>query len=230
MAEYDTITDMNRLDQRGAINVLLVPLIIAVMFFLAAGGFGFWAFASRQDYKNNSDQKAAAAAAKQQTATQAADATKYAEDAKKPFDTYIGPAAYGNITVNYPKTWSAYVIENDTGGNPVNGYFHPGFVPSVTNTANNFALRVQLVQSSYDSVVQQYKSALTASQVTIQPYTLPKVPSVVGVRVEGQIQPRKQGVMIVLPLRNMTLQIWTESNDFKADLDTNILPNLSFVP
>jgi hypothetical protein len=222
---------MNRLSQRGAINVLLIPFILIILFFFGAAGFGVWAFMSRADYKNNSDQKAAAAAAKQDQATQASDATKYAEQEKKPFDTYIGPAAYGNITVNYPKTWSAYVIENgNSGGNPINGYFHPKFVPSVTDINNSFALRVQLVQNSYDSVLKQFQSQLTAGTVTIQPYSLPKVPSIIGVRVEGQIEAKKQGVMIILPLRNMTLQVYTESNDFKGDLDTNILPNFSFVP
>jgi len=221
---------MNRLNQRGAINVLLIPFILVLVFFLGAAGFGVWAFMSRQDYKNNSDQKASAAAAQQKTVTQTADAAQYAEDIKKPFDTYIGPAAYGNITVNYPKTWSAYVVENDKGGFPVNGYFHPGFVPSTTDQTNNFALRVQLSQTAYSGVVQQFNASLQTGKVTIQPYKLPKVPSVVGVRIEGQITAQKQGVMIVLPLRNMTLQIWTESSSFKPDLDTNILPNLSFIP
>ena len=216
--------------QRGAINVLLIPFILVLVFFLGTGGFAVWAFMSRQNYKNNADQIAAHAADVQKQATEATDATAYAQKEKLPYDTYIGPAAYGNITVNYPKTWSAYVIESDQGGDPVNGYFQPNFVPSVTDTTNNFALRVDLVQQSYDSVVQQFNSQQTTGQVTIKPYTLPKVPSVVGVEITGQITPTKQGEMIVLPLRNMTLKIWTESTSLENDLNTNILPNLSFVP
>lgn len=222
---------MSTLNQRGAVNVLLVPLILMVVLLLGAAGFGIWAFTSRQDYKNNSDQKAAAAAAAQREATEAADAAKYAEEAKKPYDTYIGPAPYGNITVNYPKTWSAYVIETKGGGaTPVSGYFQPKIVPSITDQGNNFALRVELVTTTYQAVLQQFKGRLDQGQVTTQPYTLPKVPSVVGSRVEGQITSRKQGTMVILPLRNMTLKIWTEANEFKPDLDTHILPNLSFIP
>lgn len=222
---------MRTLDQRGALNVLLVPLILMIVLLLSAAGFGIWAFSSRQDYKNNSDKKAGVAAAAQRDATEAADAVKYAEEAKKPYDTYIGPAAYGNITVNYPKTWSAYIIEAKGGGStPVSGYFQPKVVPNVTDLENNFALRVELVTATYQSVLQQFKSKLDQGTVSMQPYTLPKVPSVVGSRVEGQITNRKQGTMVVLPLRNMTLKIWTEANDFKADLDTHILPNLSFIP
>lgn len=221
---------MRKLNSSGAMNVLLVPLILMAVFFFAAAGFGIWAFTSRADYKNNSDQKAAAAAQVAREEQESADAAKYAEEIKKPYDSYIGPAAFGNITVNYPKTWSAYVVENDRGSTPVAGWFNPKTVPSVTEQDSNFALRVELVSSTYQAALDSFKPRIDKGVATIQPYTLPKVPSVVGSRIEGQITERKQGTMIVMPLRNMTLKIWTESNDFKGDLDTHILPNLSFVP
>lgn len=221
---------MSKLDQRGAMNVLLVPLILVVVFLFGSAGFGIWAFTSRADYKSNSDQKAAVAAASAREEQEAADAAKFAEEIKKPYDSYIGPAAFGNITVNYPKTWSAYVIESERGSNPVAAYFQPKTVPTITDQDNNFALRVELVTSTYQNALDQFKGRLDKGTATIQPYTLPKVPSVVGSRIEGQITERKQGTMIILPLRNLTLKIWTESNDFKGDLDTHILPNLSFVP
>jgi hypothetical protein len=224
------MSNMNRLNQRGAMNILLIPFLLLVLFFFGTAGFAFWAFAERGKYKDRSDQEVAVAVQKAIADTQKADALKYDEEAKKPYDTYIGPAAYGNITINYPKTWSAYVLESERGSNPVNGYFQPKVVPSVTDQDKTFALRTELVQQSYDTVLNSFKSQVLAAKVTLAPYTLEKVPSVVGSRVEGQITPKKQGTMIILPLRNMTLKVWTESNDFKGDLDTHILPNMSFVP
>lgn len=211
-------------------NVLAIPFIMLLLFFFGALGFGFWAFAERGHYKDESDQEVAQAVQKAIEDTQKTEATKYAEEAKKPYDVYIGPAAFGNITINYPKTWSSYVIENERGGNPVNGYFQPKTVPNVTDIDQTFALRVELVQTSYDVVLNGFRSSVTKGDVTVAPFTLAKVPSVVGSRVEGQITPRKQGTMVILPLRNMTLKVWTESNDFKADFDTHILPNFTFVP
>ncbi len=210
--------------------MLLIPLILMVLFFFAAAGFGVWAFSSRSDYKSNSDRKVAAAAATAADAQKTTDAAKYAEDIKQPYDSYIGPAAFGNVTVNYPRTWSAYVLDSDRSATPISGYFQPKTVPSITDPSNNFALRVELVQTPYQTVLDQFKSRIDLGKATSTPYTLPKVPSVVGSRIEGQITETKQGTMIVMPLRNMTLKIWTESNGFKADLDTNILPNLSFIP
>jgi len=215
-------------DERGALNALVLPLILLFLFFMGAMGFGLWAFSGRQDFKNNVDQKIAVAVSAAQKDTQASDAKQYAEQAKQPYDTYIGPSAFGNINLKYPRTWSAYVAEDSTNSTPVDGYFHPNFVPDLGNDNNNYALRVQVVQQSYDSVLQQYDGQVTNKQLTVAPYSLPKVPSVVGSRLEGQISDTKQGVMIVLPLRNMTLKIWTTA--YQPDLDNTILPNFSFQP
>jgi hypothetical protein len=219
-----------RLDQRGGINILLIPLILTVFILVCVLGFAFWAFGERATYKNDSDKLVAKAVAEAVADTQQTDALKYAEEAKKPYDTWIGDAAFGNVTINYPKTWSGYVVEKPTGGKPISAFYNPSVVPDANNPDNTFALRVELVQQSYDSVVTSFGGSLKTGKVTLQPYTLAKVPSVVGSRIEGQITAKKQGSMIVLPVRNATLKIWTESNDFKGDLDTHILPNLSFVP
>ncbi|HEV7454129.1 MAG TPA: hypothetical protein VGO07_02615, partial [Candidatus Saccharimonadales bacterium] len=148
---------------------------------------------------------------------------------KSPLKTHVGPDTFGAVTVQYPKTWSAYVIEN---GNavPMNDYFHPDVVPDTSKATNAYALRVQIVQSTYSQVMVQYQSLAVAKKVTVTPYKLPKVPSVVGSRVDGQITAQKQGTMIVLPLRNVTLTISTESQDFENDFNNIILPNLTFSP
>lgn len=216
--------------QRGYINALVVPLVLFIVLFVAVAGFAAWAFSQRTYYKDNSDKEAAVAADKATKATLAAEAAKYAEEIKKPYETYVGPSAFGNVSITYPKTWSAYVIVNERGSTPITGYFHPKIVPNVGNSANAFALRVELVQNTYDSVLSQYKSYVQSQKATMQPYALPQVPSVVGARVEGQIASGHQGVIVILPLRNLTLKVWTESNDFKADFDTHVLPNLTFVP
>jgi flagellar basal body-associated protein FliL len=221
---------MKKLNQQGQFSALLISFILVIMLFLGAASFGVWAFMQRQDYKLHSDKKAAEAATVAVTATEKNDAAKFDEESKNPFDTYIGPAAFGNITVKYPKTWSAYVRETKSGDTPVDAYFQPSFVPDTQDANNNFALRVSLSQSSYDQVLEELSSTIKEGKATAAPYALPKVPSVVGSRVEGQISSTKQGTMIVLPLRNMTLEIWTESNTFKPDLDKNILPNITFAP
>lgn len=222
---------MKSLNERGAINVLMVPLILVIVFFLAAAGFGYWAFASREDYKNNSDAKVAVAVAAAEKRTQAADAKSFAEEAKNPLKSYVGPSAFGAISIQYPKTWSSYVVEgNDNSNTPVDAYFHPDFVPNVADQDQSFSLRVQLVSQSYDQVLNAFNSSAKTGRVTVAPYKLPKVPTIVGSIVQGQISPNKQGTVVILPLRNMTLKIWVDASQFTPDYNNIILPNISFTP
>lgn len=218
-------------DQRGAINVLLIPLILVIVFFVAAAGFGYWAFSSREDYKNNSDAKVATAVTAAESRTKSSDAKEYAEREKKPLRSYVGPAAFGAISVQYPKTWSAYVVEGDDNSSlPVDGYFNPDFVPNVVDQSKSFALRVQLTSDSYDNVLQEFQGSVQTGKATVSPYKLNKVPNIVGSIVTGQLNSTKQGTMVILPLRNMTLKVWSDSSAFLPDLNNIILPNLSFTP
>jgi hypothetical protein len=213
----------------GAINVLLIPLILLSLLFIGVGAFGYWAYTSRQDYKNNTDKKVAAAVQTNTIAVKAEDAKKFAEAAKQPLKDFNGPEAYGSVHISYPKTWSGYVVTANT-GTPLDGYFHADVVPGVVNSANTFGLRVQVLPQQYSAVVKQLNGPLQQKKITVTPYALPKVPDEIGVRVEGQIAQNKQGSMVILPMRDKTLKLWTEIAEYKADFDNNILPNVTFSP
>jgi hypothetical protein len=225
------MSGMRHHSQRGYIDALLLPLIIVGVLLIAAIGFGGWAFSSRNDYKNRTEKKIADAVAVAQQAQQKIDAAQYAEDAKNPLKTHVGPEQYGSITVQYPKTWSAYVVEH-TGntGTPMNDYFNPNVVPDVTDQSSAYALRIQVLPISYNAAMAQYAGLVAAKKVTVTPYNLPKVPGVVGSRVDGQIAANKQGSVIVLPLRNMALLVSSEAQIYQDDFNKIILPNLTFSP
>ncbi len=217
--------------QNGALNLLAIPLILVTLALFGIAAFAYSAYNQAQDYKNNVDQKIAVAvtAAEQQVSDQKDKV--FAEKEKSPFVEYDGPAEYGSLKILYPRTWSAYV--DATAGQssrPINGYFSPGQVPSISDSGNNFALRVNLAQQTYDSVVKQFTSKVKAGTVTVQPYQSPNIPNTVGTRIDGEIAPNKQGAMVVLPYRDKTLQMWTESKDYLTDFNTVILPNFSLVP
>lgn len=221
---------MNSRNEQGSVNILVLPLVLVSLALIAVAAVAFWAYQGRQDYKNNVDQKVAVAVvkAKQQQTTE--DGKKFAEQEKQPLRTYKGPEAYGSLSVSYPKTWSAYVDTSANSNAPVNGYFQPSTVPGVSDQTATFALRVQVLSQSYDTVLSTFSGLVQTGKVKVSPYSLPKVPSVVGSRIDGQIAPNKNGSMVVLPLRDKTIQISTESSDFEKDFDTNILPNFSFIP
>lgn len=218
-------------NQRGAVSVLLISLVLTALLLCGAVAFGAWAYTSRQDYKSNVDQKVAIAVAQAQQRESTIKDQQFAEAAKQPLVTYKGPEAYGSLVVKYPKTWSGYVDDTGgSGGQPLNGYFYPGVVPSLTSLSSAFALRTVVLTQSYDSAVQQFTALAKSGKVTVAPYALPKVNSVIGVRIKGQLSSQKTGTMVVLPLRDKTLELWTEAPQFEADFASNILPNVDFSP
>ncbi|HLB66395.1 MAG TPA: hypothetical protein VJJ78_02270 [Candidatus Saccharimonadales bacterium] len=220
---------MTKLDNRGVVNTLLIPLIVIGTILLAAAIFAIWAYSGRQDFKNNVDKKIETAVeiAKKQTAS--AKDNEFVEKEKNPLKTYRGPEAYGSVVVKYPKTWSAYVVEGGNSSNPVDGYFNPDFVPGV-QTSSVYALRIQVVPSAYDRELDRYDAFVQKGTVKVAPFRFPKVKSIVGVRLNGEIANGKQGSLILVPLRDKTLKVFTETNSFVADFNKFILPNLKFSP
>ncbi|MCA9337369.1 hypothetical protein KC951_01525 [Candidatus Saccharibacteria bacterium] len=220
---------MKPVDQKGAINVLLIPLIVIVLAFFGALAFGFWAYSGRQDYKNNVDEKIATAVdvAEKQTATEKDN--EFIEREKQPLKEYQGPSSLGTIIIKYPKTWSAYVNDSGKGSAPLDGYFYPGVVPGV-DTGASYALRLQVSEKTFSDEAKAYDNDVKQGKVSSQPYQPVNVKNVVGLRLTGEIEKGKQGIMILLPLRDKTIKLWTEAPQFEQDFDTNILPNFSFTP
>lgn len=228
-------TDMHLIErismQRGAINLLMIPLILLTLVLIGVAVLAYSSYNEAQDYKNNVAQKIEAAVAENSEDVSARKDADFAEKVKSPYDRYDGPVQYGALRILYPKTWSAYVSEpRSRGAKPVDGYFSPGQVPAVGDRLNSFALRVVVEQQTYDVLMKQFQSKVKDGKVAVRPYQSPNVPNIVGSRIDGEIADKKQGSMIVMPMRDKTLLMWTESGDFVPDFDNIILPNFSFSP
>lgn len=216
---------------KKGMNILLIPFILTIIFLIGAICFAAWAFMGRQDYKLNSDKKVAEAVVIAQKQTTSANEKDFLEREKSPLKEYKGPQSAGTITIKYPKTWSAFVTETlTTGGTPVDGYFHPNYVPGL-ESGTDFALRVRVLSKQYADQLKQFESKAKTGKVKISPYTSPKLPQgTVGARVDGEINTGQQDSMILFPLRDKTIEISTESAQFLSDFNNIILANLTFVP
>ena len=207
----------------------ILGLAVTILLLVAALVFGFWAYGQMQDYKNNSDKKAAAAVVTANEKQKKDLEAQFAEQEKSPLKTYTSPNQFASVKIVYPKTWSAYVVEQTDGANPLDGYFAPGFVPN-TQGKNNFALRMQYTSTPYTSVLQQYSAATQAGTVKVSAYTPEQVKgATAGVKLTGQLEPQKSGTMIIVPIRDKTLKIWTETDSTLGDFNT-VLKNLTFSP
>src|SRR3989338_3443908 len=222
---------MSYKDQNGSVASFVLIFVLALAF-LGAAFFGGWDYTSRQDYKDNSDKKAAATV-EQAKQTQAADLQKqFDEKEKLPTKTYRCSTTYGTVTFTYPKTWSAYVDETSS-SEPINGYFHPDIVPGLQSKAA-YALRVELVNTDYSSVVKQHDSQVKDGSAKASAYVPPKMVGVTnvqpGTRLDGALDQDTNGSMVIIKVRDKTLQIYTESNDYLSDFTNTVLASLSFAP
>lgn len=210
-------------------------MVILILLLVVALVFGIWSFSKMQDYKNNSDQKAAAAIAAANKQLTAQLQAQFDEQNKSPNKTFKGSPTYGSIAFNYPKTWSVYIDTSST-SEPINGYFYPDEVPGI-QSKTAYALRVELVSNDYSQVLQSFNSQISQGNLTAKAYVPPKLQGVsnvtAGTYLSGQINnadPTQVGNMVVMKVRDKTLEIYSESNNFANDFNNIVLSSLTFAP
>ncbi len=212
--------------QKGSVSTILAA-VFAVLF-IGTAIFGVSAYSGQQDYKNNSDVKVEKAVA---VAVEQANTKKdqeFATKKKSPVRSYVGSTTYGSLTFDYPKTWSVYVEEN-TSGTVLNLYANPNVVPD-TNSDQPYALRVQITDSKYDSEAASITRDTQAGKTSVAAFRPEKVQQALGLKAIGEIENKVNGILVLLPLRDRSIKIFTESQEFANDFNSIILPSITFVP
>lgn len=223
------ITDMHKRYYRGEVSATLVVAITLGVLFVVSSVFGAFTFARKQDLQTSVDKKIAEAVevAKKQEASKKE--LEFAEKEKQPTRQFQGDPTYGQITFSYPKTWSG--LTNPSASTPVNATFHPILIPSSgVSDSFSYALKVRVTNQNYDKTLESYKSSIKSGKLTAMPYRAKLVPSILGTRLDGEVDSRKVGSMVILPLRDKTIFIYSESKEFASDFDNIVLESLTFVP
>lgn len=205
-----------------AVIILAVLLVVAIT-------FGVWAYMQRQDYMNNSNAKSAAAVKVAEKTQEEKLNVEFAEKEKSPYKTYQSTADFGSVKIVYPKLWGSYVDESPQSGEPVNGFFNPNFVPKTTGEFP-IAFRVQVISTPYAQTLQEYEGQIAADQIKASPVIVEGVKGVTGMRFDGKITPNYSGSIVLFPVRDKTLKIWTEIPANLPDFNNILLKNLTFVP
>jgi hypothetical protein len=216
---------MKLLNQRGGINVLLIPLVLAVVCFFGALGFGVWAFMERAKYKEPDDQRVQAAVTVAVDKAKTEKDNEFVQREKEPYRDYQGPATLGSVLFKYPKTWSGWFKSSNT---ELQVLMQPGLVPG--NEKSIYALRVEVVNSPYDRSVIAQESNVKSGKVKASAFSLEKQPDIVGMRFDGQIANDKKGSIVLLPMRDKTLKVTSEAEVYLGDFNSVILKTLTFSP
>lgn len=193
---------------------IIVLSLLAVTFI----GLFIWMMVQYNDVQTDVEGQisVAVAAAKDEQAQKLE--AEFLEREKYPYKTFSGPADYGQLTFEYPKTWSVYVAEAASTGGDFNAYLNPGQVDAVgENTIN--ALRVTIRDRSFEDVVEEYQRELdrTDSTLTVEATT---VNGASANRYTGTIPGTElQGYIVVFKIRDKAVIMQTDSVLFKDDFD-----------
>ena len=218
-----------RKNESGSVALIIT---LAVSGFLSLGLliFGVWAFSGKQDIKNNLDQKIAAAVEVEKQKISSQKDNEFLQKEKEPTKTYTAPESYGSLSVAYPKTWSGLVEENAS-DNPINGYWYPNVLPAFS--ANKpYALRVQIINSPYATYIKSFDDLIKQGKLQSHAFHPEKISaaSALGVRLDGNIDIATKGAIILLPLRDKTIRIMTQSEQFLADFNKYVAPSITYNP
>jgi hypothetical protein len=106
----------------------------------------------------------AVAKAKDETAAQKEAEFLYRE--KQPLRTFVGPDDYGQLTFQYPKTWSVYVDSDGTNNSDFVAYFHPAQVDPVKDENSRYSLRFSILNQQITTVQAEYDDRLEDGSLT----------------------------------------------------------------
>jgi hypothetical protein len=225
-----TINIMQPSSQKSSFHPAVIIAIISTLLLFLATAFGIWAFMERQDYKNNVDKKIEVAVTNAKKEEASRKDNEFIEENRKITQKYTGPSDYGTISFDYQKAWSGYEKIDD--GTPLLAIFHPNLVPGGDEDEIAYALKVEVLDETYDEAVSAFTSDVEAGKVKANPFKPKLVPDIdaPGTRFDGEVRSGVQGSVVMLSLRDKTIKISTESPTFLPDFDQTILETLTFVP
>lgn len=223
---------MQKLNNKGISSQILL-MIVVILIAVVALIFGVSSYESEQKYKNDDQSMIAVAVQNEENRVISKEQQKFHIEQQNPFKSFSGPADYGDVTISYPKNWSAYVDLTNNNNDPIDAYFNPNYVPSTDTNNAIYALRFEVLSSSYSSNLSQYtnqQQQQNGSPISITPYQDKKVPQDVGSMLKGDLFGSTTSIMVMLPLRTNTIEVWSENpGDFNLFLN-QILPTLTFNP
>ncbi|MBP9738299.1 hypothetical protein KBD20_01280 [Candidatus Saccharibacteria bacterium] len=211
---------MNKLNQKGGISPLLIPLILSLLVVIGVSVAAFIYYGKYVDQRDNVDAKVETAVEIAESEQKTKLEAEFTEKEKVPNRTYTSPSVYGTVKLVFPKTWSGYVVDS---GSSLDYVGHPEYVPS---KGINYALRMNVSDKKFANEVKSYEALVKKGDLKAVSIT---VSGTTGTRLDGLLKKDQEGTLVLFPLRDKTLKVWTENKDYKADFE-NVLKNLTFVP
>ena len=221
--------------KKSNVAVIVLSVLVGLLVIVAAvmTGMYFWRDDEAKQSQATIDSQIATAVATAVDEQRTQDEKDYREWEKNPYQTFMGPADYGGLTFQYPKTWSVYVEKDATDGGDFAAYFNPVQVNTVADETIN-ALRFLISTNSYEKVVADYQKETTRKDAKLAMESCNVGNAEAGTQVvascfSGTIPGTDLvGRIIVFKLRDKAVILQTDSSDvFGGDFDT-LLGTITF--
>ena len=220
-ADRPMIQQINQIKDPKSPHTSLVTTIALILLSLTTVTFiGLFIWMTTQYSSVSEDVQgqidSAVATAKDEQATK--DEAEFLEREKYPYKTFSGPIDYGQLSFEYPKTWSVYVAAAATAGGDFNAYFNPGQVDAVGKDTIN-ALRVTIRDKSFEEVTAEYQKILDRkdSNLTMEAIS---VNGTSANRYTGTIPNTElSGIIVIFKIRDKAVIMQTDSMSFKDDFN-----------
>ena len=203
--------------ERGSVNGWMVGTIGCLILFLIAGSRAIWVYMQYSHEKSNVDSKVAIEVAKGKSEQAESDQKKFSEEAKNPRIEFVGPSEYGRVSFMYPRTWSVYIENDGSNRSDYKAYLNPVAVPSASNKASRFALRLEIINKNLDTVLNDYQSRLKKGELTS---SSTEFNGISATRIDGTFEKELRGSVVLMKVRDKTIRFSTDADTFKPDFQT----------
>ncbi len=202
-------------------TIILVIVSIVAMVFI---GLFIWKYIEWDTVKTDVDGQIDAAVAMAVSENTTKLENEFTEREKYPYKSFMGPADYGSLSFEYPKTWNIYVARDASNGGDYEAYLNPGEVQPVSATTIN-ALRVTIRDQAFDNVTRTYDSLVRTGKVAV---VTRNVGSTVANVYTGDLPNNIRGTVTIFKLRDKTVMIQADAAIF-SDEYYRLLDTVTFV-
>lgn len=230
MIQQVEVTPEKKKDIGGLIKTIaLIGVSLVAVTFI---GLFIWMSGEYNDIQENIEGQinSAVAEAKDEQAVEME--KEFFEREQYPYKIFLGPAEYGQLSFEYPKTWSVYVAEDASNGGDFEAYLNPDQVYAVDKETIN-ALRVIIKDKSFDDVASEYQEKLEGEEptLTVESISLKNNEDntdIVANLYSGVLPGTElNGYIVIFKIRDKTVVLQTDSVSFK-DIFDKILTTIKF--
>ena len=210
-------------NKSNGIAVAVVFGIISLVAIVAAGILGWMLLLKNVEYdtlNQNLELEIAEAVSNAKTEQAMEDAA----EAKKDTRQFTGPTDYGQLSFDFPKSWSVYVASDASKGGDFIAYLNPLEIEPVSESTV-YALRVTIRDKDFESVVAEYQRYLTQGSLSMNLIT---VGGATANRYVGNIPGTElNGIIVIFKIRDKTAILRTDAMGYQQDFET-ILNSVKF--